>query len=304
MTDFENFIENFDLVDNALKQRTLVRWNGRDLIRKENLSEHTHLVVANAIQLYDKYKNIINANFETVIRLALIHDSLETLRGDILSITKDRFPKIRNIIDAEEEKFYFEILENISTDERDIVKLADLKACYQFLEWELQNPNNDFAKNAYQECKSKYDRCLNEFKYKHDIFIDVEPKMDSYYCKGYEEDAGIDICINKNVTFMPLSTTNVNLQIKTNVKEGEVAFLFARTSAANKGLSIASCPIDANYSGEIMAIVHNTSNNIIEYHIGESFCQLVKFKVVINKDVPCKKEGKRTNSNLGGTDKC
>ena len=74
----------------------------------------------------------------------------------------------------------------------------------------------------------------------------------------------------------------------------------ARTSAANKGLSVATCPIDANYTGEVLAIVHNTSNDIIKYKAGESFCQYVTCKINV-ADVPCKKEGKRSISNLGGT---
>ena len=53
LKDFEEFCNNFDIVDNALSQRELVRWNGRDILRKENLAEHSHLVVACLIKLID-----------------------------------------------------------------------------------------------------------------------------------------------------------------------------------------------------------------------------------------------------------
>ena len=54
-----------------------------------------------------------------------------------------------------------------------------------------------------------------------------------------------------------------------------------------------------------MAIVHNLSNDIIEYNYGQAFCQLVVVDIETNtKDVKIKKPGKRTTSNLGGTDKC
>ena len=56
--------ENFNIVDNALDMRDLQRWNGRALRNKENLSEHTHLVVACASELYDKLKSQIKINYE------------------------------------------------------------------------------------------------------------------------------------------------------------------------------------------------------------------------------------------------
>ena len=51
--DVKEFLENFDIADNALQMRCLNRWNGRDLREKENLAEHTHLVCACSIKLYD-----------------------------------------------------------------------------------------------------------------------------------------------------------------------------------------------------------------------------------------------------------
>ena len=102
----EQFTNTFDIVDNALKMRTLRRWNGRDLRDEENLSEHTHLVVASLIKLYDwvKTEQLKYAiDFETMIKHAMLHDSLELFRGDILSVTKDSIPGLRVATDAEEE---------------------------------------------------------------------------------------------------------------------------------------------------------------------------------------------------------
>ena len=97
LKDCEDFINNFNIVENAMNMRTLLRWNGRDLRTKENLAEHTHLVTACVIELYDELKDQVHykINFENIIRLAMLHDSLELLRGDILSVTKDIIPTIR-----------------------------------------------------------------------------------------------------------------------------------------------------------------------------------------------------------------
>ena len=81
-----------------------------------------------------------------------------------------------------------------------------------------------------------------------------------------------------------------------------MAILCSRSSAAAKGLIVAMCPIDPNYTGEVLAIVHNVSNSVIKYKQGEAFCQVVTIpfnKTDVNTVV--KKEGKRSDGNLGST---
>lgn len=167
--DFEKFLTNFDIVENALDMRDLRRWNGRSLRREENLSEHTHLVVACAIKLYDEYKNKVNINFEELIKKAILHDGLEILRGDILSTTKDAIPGLRNLVDNEENEFIKKVLkyDNLNTLEDDLVKLADAMACYKFIERELTYPSNDFSHKAFERCKNVYGNKMKEFLQKH-----------------------------------------------------------------------------------------------------------------------------------------
>lgn len=304
MSEFEKFVNNFRISDNALKQRQLQRWNGRDLVRRENLAEHSHLVTAITIELYDKYSKRFDLaiDYERLIKHAMTHDSLEILRGDILSCTKDDIPSIREAIDLEEDSFSLRVVGNLTHDERDLVHLADLKACYLFIEYELRNPSNDFAKEVYLSTKKKYDVELKRFEYIHGHKQeDFEVEHEEDFLKGYVEDAGVDIILKKEAVFLPISTTNIDLGVRITPEEDKVAFLFARTSAAAKGLCVASCPIDANFNGTVSAMVHNVSNNIIVYHEGESFCQYVMLDAVINRDIKTKKEGKRSDSKFGGT---
>lgn len=310
LKDCEDFINNFSIVENAMNMRTLLRWNGRDLRTKENLAEHTHLVTACVIELYDELNWLLNSKydirFEKIIRLAMLHDSLELLRGDILSVTKDIIPTIRDFTDKEEMEFLVNKVGVVTQIEEDLVKLADLKACYKFIEYELRYPSNDFAINVYQTTKKKFDEAYYKFLETYTISdvrtLDVD--LRSRFVKGYEDDAGCDVILEQDVTFMPMSTTKFDLGVHVTPSENEMSFLCSRTSAAAKGLIVAMCPIDPNFNGTVTAIVHNLSNDIIEYRKGEAFCQVVTTPIKhIVKDVYVKKEGRRSSGKLGSTGK-
>ena len=236
----------------------------------------------------------------------MYHDSLELLRGDILSITKDTVPGLREYTDNEENIFLGAVVGlRLNETEEALLKLADLMACYKFIEFELKYPSNDYAKQAYIQTKSKFDYYWMTFCRDNGLPMRECNQEFPKFVKGYEADAGVDIILQEDAIFMPMSTVNYNLHINYTPKEGQMAFLCARTSAAAKGLTVATCPIDPNYTGDVMAIVHNISNDIIEYKKGQAFCQLVVVDIeTITKDVKIKKPGKRTTSNLGGTDKC
>ena len=309
--ELNEFLETFDIVENALDMRTLIRWNGRDLRNKENLAEHTHLVVACAISLIDELftgnKRFFitdgRVSFERIIRHCMLHDSLELLRGDILSITKDVVPGLREFTDNEEADFRAKILDSCSLMEEELIHLADLKACYKFIERELRYPSNDFALAVYKSTKNKFDEAYKKFKLHHNL--GSKPTVDdteTRFKKGYEADAGVDVILNEDVVILPMSTINVNLKVNVTPPEGYMAVLCARTSAAAKGLCVAMCPIDANYTGEVTAIVHNVSNKILTYKKGEAFCQVVTLPISnCIENVQIKKEGKRSDGKLGST---
>ena len=308
MNDFKEFCDNFSIVDNAVQMRNMIRWNGRDVRNKENLAEHTHLVVACAIDIVDRLPGRIkySVNYEHLVKRCMYHDSLELLRGDILSVTKDIIPGLREWTNNEENEFMNLRMGNVSDLTMEIVELADLMTCYKFIESELRFPSNDFVIDVYKTTKKKYDDKWSEFKIKYDI-PDVEGhvELDVQFSKGYEADAGIDVILSDDITFMPHSTTYKSLGVKFTPGENEMGMLCARTSAANKGLIVGMSPIDANYEGYVTAIVHNMSNHIITYKKGESFCQLVKIPVIINNEgVTIRKMGKRTDGKFGSTDVC
>ena len=131
----------------------------------------------------------------------MLHDSLELFRGDILSVTKDNIPGLRVATDAEEEYFVNKIVGiKLNDCEAMIVKLADLMACYKFVEFELRYPSNEFAKEAYIETKARYDNLMHTFKVKYLNYNDkVASVQEERIKKGYEDDAGTDILLDREV---------------------------------------------------------------------------------------------------------
>lgn len=160
--DLNEFIRDFSIVENAIDMRTLQRWNGRDLLHKENLSEHTHLVVAITITLYDKFK-CLGVNFERLIRLSMLHDSLELLRGDILSVTKDAIVGLRDKVDYEENLFLINFVPHATQMEKALVNLADKMACYEFIKLEHSRPHNKFTDEAFEHAKLKAEQVYDDF---------------------------------------------------------------------------------------------------------------------------------------------
>lgn len=311
--NIQRFIADFNIIDNALDMRSLRRWNGRKLYDEENLAEHTHLVVACTIKLYDAYNYQIlpecgAINFKNCIKLAMLHDACELFRGDILTITKDSIPGLRSAVDDEEQLFYKAEVGFYNKIDWDLVDVADAMACHKFIEYELNYTNNDFVKYVYPVVKKSYENKLEKFlktycKYVKDY--DAERPIEQRFEKGYIDDAGIDVILDRDVTFLPNSTTVIDLDVQYTPEEGQMGLIFPRTSAASKGINITMCPIDANYTGNVAAIVNNISNDIITYKKGQAFCQLVMVKIIPGTwGANVRKQGKRTDSRMGGTGKC
>lgn len=313
MTDnYKEFVKSYDCIENALDQRNVRRWNGRDFRKPENLSEHTHLVVVCAIEIYDELCTIApklmrSTSFDKVVRCALIHDSLEVLRGDILSITKDDIDGLREQIDREETIFYETVLGyKIDAVTNDVVKMADLMACYKYVEQELKWPTNNYVHTAYKQSKERFEQFRKHFYKKNGIaYNENNSHINNRFVKGYFDDAGVDIVLDKDVVLLPLSTQAVDLNVNVKPDEGTMSYLCARTSAANKGLIVAQCPIDPNFAGTVTAIVHNISNDVVIYKKGDSFCQVVTVDFGssnLNTPPVVKRAGKRSYGKLGSTD--
>ena len=129
--------------------------------------------------------------------------------------------------------------------------------------------------------------------------------LEKFFKKGYKNDAGYDIIVDDYIVFPPKSMTTFELNQTITPKKGSCAMLIARTSAAKQGLIISMCPIDADYTGKITAIVFNANDKPIEYAPGEAFCQAVFVKLAkctLKKgEYHIVKKGKRGRNKIGST---
>lgn len=304
---FEQFEESFKLSNTALDMRTLIRWNGRDIPDKENLSEHTHHVVCLVLELVDEYKELgvqfDDASVLRMIKCALLHDVSELYFGDILASTKNTYPAIRELVDSQEERFMKNQIPGLTEAEQALVTIADKKSCSQFLMRLLSSRYcNEYIKSLYNNSKT----WVSEARYKFEMLMDihryetaVDPIIERLQ-KGYDADAGTDVILDCDVEFLPHSTTEVSLNWNYNPKPNETGLLLLRSSAGKKGLAINTSPIDPGFEGNTTAIIHNHSDEIIRYNRGESFCQLVVLPF-ISVDAPVRKEGVRGSGKYGSS---
>lgn len=106
--------------------------------------------------------------------------------------------------------------------------------------------------------------------------------LEKKFKKGYPNDAGVDVICEKDYTFLPLSMTTVEMDVNCTPIPNTCAMLVARTSAAKRGLIISMCPIDADYTGKLTAIVFNGTQKQVTYTKGESFAQIVFLQLAPN----------------------
>ncbi len=97
--------------------------------------------------------------------------------------------------------------------------------------------------------------------------------------RKHKNDAGMDTYVRGNYIIKPHTTLKVPLGIKIKLPKKYMAQVIERSSEAVNGLILAKAPIDSGYTGEIHAIVTNTSNKNIPLYDGYGIGQLVVTKI-------------------------
>lgn len=125
---------------------------------------------------------------------------------------------------------------------------------------------------------------------------------------GSEFAAGADLyaCIDPNtvVSITPGQTAKVSVGIKTEIPEGYVGLIFARSGLSTKSdLAPANKVgvIDSDYRGEWFVPLHNHGNMIREVSNGERIAQVVFLPVpAINFELVSEEDLLKTNRGEGG----
>ena len=96
----------------------------------------------------------------------------------------------------------------------------------------------------------------------------------------YDNDAGIDIRLIKNVTIAPHSTEIIGCGFGLKLPAGVMAQIITRSSISQQNITIGNAPIDSTYTGEIHMMVSNNSNNEVNFKYGDRLAQLVVIPIV------------------------
>lgn len=117
----------------------------------------------------------------------------------------------------------------------------------------------------------------------------------------YDNDAGIDIKLIKDITIAPHSTETVGCGFGLKLPAGVMAQIITRSSISKKNIVIGNAPIDSSYTGEIHMMVSNNSNEELHFKIGERLAQLVIIPIINFKLV--EELNTRNSNGLGSSGK-
>ncbi len=100
--------------------------------------------------------------------------------------------------------------------------------------------------------------------------------------RGTEYAAGFDVFMPTPGRLEPNGTSKVKLGFATEVPIGYAAQMMPRSSFGSKGLVLTNTIglIDADYRGEWMAVLHNRSDNILEWTKDDRMVQFILVKVI------------------------
>lgn len=87
--------------------------------------------------------------------------------------------------------------------------------------------------------------------------------------RKHPSDTGADFFLLNEVVLLPHETQVISLGFGVEIPNGYTGKLQVRTSIAKQGIHIEQCAIDAGYTGELHAIVTNTSNESKFFAKGE-----------------------------------
>lgn len=121
------------------------------------------------------------------------------------------------------------------------------------------------------------------------------------YTKGYKNDAGLDIVLEKDLTIIPGFQT-INLAARYTPAVGEAAIIVPRGSTAAKGIFPITVLIDAGYTGKITAWVFNASGVFHHFKAGDRVFGVVNLKLGEDRaEHTVVNQGERGNKKLGST---
>lgn len=162
--------------------KNVVRYNTRNVIKHENVAEHTFNVAIISLMLCDKYNLTHSAKADCLIK-AILHDMPEIELNDITHDVKERLG-LRQMLKSYEDEYYEKNFSNyaklMKDDNEDslvnnIVGLADAFSVKQYILNEFELGNNSYEiKDIYKEICER----IKKYEYKIDKLIRETKKRD------------------------------------------------------------------------------------------------------------------------------
>jgi dUTP pyrophosphatase len=120
--------------------------------------------------------------------------------------------------------------------------------------------------------------------------------------RAHDNDAGADVYLQQRTILRANETLALPLGLGIEIPIGYVGAIYPRSGHAKRGLISQIAPIDSGYTGELHAIVTNTTNANIILEEGERVGQLVIYPVAI-VDFQIKENKQRGNNAFNSTGK-
>lgn len=93
-------------------------------------------------------------------------------------------------------------------------------------------------------------------------------------------DTGADVFMPCSGFIKPHKTMVIPLGFGIEIPNGYSGRLQVRTSVATKGIIVQGCAIDAGYTGELHAIIHNVSDETFSWTTGDRICYIEVYPTV------------------------
>lgn len=99
--------------------------------------------------------------------------------------------------------------------------------------------------------------------------------------RAHYNDAGADVFTPYVVTILPHQTVTIPLGYGLEIPDGYMACVYPKTSLASKGIITHIPPIDSGYSGEINAIITNTTDTSYKFNSYDKVGQIIVHAIVL-----------------------
>jgi 5'-deoxynucleotidase YfbR-like HD superfamily hydrolase len=147
--------------DKIMPLNYIIRYSNIPRIKNETVAEHSFLVAAIVIKLYDFY----DFDLGYALQMAICHDMPEYDVNDVTHGTKKKYPELAKEVERVQYKALEEMpeaaqeafwaFEQDASVEAWVVKLADILQCSQYAENEVRMGNSGYMAEIVTESRSR-----------------------------------------------------------------------------------------------------------------------------------------------------